>query len=469
MTQQLLTILSAAFWGVLVLSLLVTAHEAGHYFAARGCHARVTEFFIGLPSRWRLAYRSKKHGTQFGITPILLGGYTRICGMGAANKPYLAEIFAYVQEHGRASVSEVVAALGCTEDEAYDAFELLVDWASLEAAADEQPSEQPAAVPTTSSATLPETYRTTLRDAALRTQFDDGFDRSSRLYEPGSLQPLPMPAEEFLQCERANTYCGKGFWQRFAMIFAGPVASLITGVLLMVLAMSVLGRSMGVNTNTLGTVDANSLAAKAGLASGDTIVAINDTKVSSFSDISVALRSGFSAKKPFTITYTPGGGAKDVAAQKTVTITPTEHDKVLGIRAPVKHVRLPLADSVAFTFDYVVQVGKFALKLITPTQTIGVVSQSSSVIGISLMASQAAASGISELFIFAAMISISLALMNILPIPPLDGGKLFIECIQALMGRPLSEKTQMYFSYVGVALFFLLFIAVVGNDILRLL
>lgn len=195
-------------------------------------------------------------------------------------------------------MSEVVAALGCTEDEAYDAFELLVDWASLEAAADEQPSEQPAAVPTTSSATLPETYRTTLRDAALRTQFDDGFDRSSRLYEPGSLQPLPMPAEEFLQCERANTYCGKGFWQRFAMIFAGPVASLITGVLLMVLAMSVLGRSMGVNTNTLGTVDANSLAAKAGLASGDTIVAINDTKVSSFSDISVALRSGFSAKSP---------------------------------------------------------------------------------------------------------------------------------------------------------------------------
>lgn len=141
----------------------------------------------------------------------------------------------------------------------------------------------------------------------------------------------------------------------------------------------------------------------------------------------------------------------------------------MGIRAPVKHVRLSLADSVAFTFDYVVQVGKFALKLITPTQTIGVVSQSSSVIGISLMASQAAASGISELFIFAAMISISLALMNILPIPPLDGGKLFIECIQALMGRPLSEKTQMYFSYVGVALFFLLFIAVVGNDILRLL
>lgn len=66
--------LSSLFWGLLLLSLLVVIHEAGHFLFARLFRVRVTEFFLGMPSRIRLAFRSKKYGTLFGVTPVLLGG-----------------------------------------------------------------------------------------------------------------------------------------------------------------------------------------------------------------------------------------------------------------------------------------------------------------------------------------------------------------------------------------------------------
>ena len=83
-------VVSAIFWGVVVLSLLVFVHEGGHYLAARACGVRVTEFFLGMPCRVKLSHKSKDHGTEIGVTPILLGGYTRICGMEGTHDELLA-------------------------------------------------------------------------------------------------------------------------------------------------------------------------------------------------------------------------------------------------------------------------------------------------------------------------------------------------------------------------------------------
>ena len=79
--MPLMGVVSAVFWGVAVLSLLVFVHEGGHFLAARACGMRVTEFYLGMPCRHHLARKSRTYGTEFGVTPILLGGYTRICGI----------------------------------------------------------------------------------------------------------------------------------------------------------------------------------------------------------------------------------------------------------------------------------------------------------------------------------------------------------------------------------------------------
>ena len=150
-------------------------------------------------------------------------------------------------------------------------------------------------------------------------------------------------------------------------------------------------------------------------------------------------------------------------------ITPAQNEKALGVHAPMKHVHLSVSEAVGVTWNFTTQIAQVAVKLIIPTQTLNVVSQSSSVVGISVMASQAASSGLGELLLFAAQISLSLAFMNLLPIPPLDGGRILIEIIQGIIRKPISERTQAYISFVGIALFGCLFLLSLKNDILRFL
>ena len=109
--NALLSFISAAFWGLVVLSILVFVHEGGHYLAARACGMRATEFFLGMPCHIKLSRKSKKRGTEFGVTPLLLGGYTRICGMEGAEDELLAPCLALVQERGRVSAADVATEL----------------------------------------------------------------------------------------------------------------------------------------------------------------------------------------------------------------------------------------------------------------------------------------------------------------------------------------------------------------------
>ncbi|MFR3877016.1 MAG: site-2 protease family protein [Collinsella sp.] len=92
------------------------------------------------------------------------------------------------------------------------------------------------------------------------------------------------------------------------------------------------------------------------------------------------------------------------------------------------------------------------MRLLQPQHTMEILDQSSSIVGISVMSSQAAAAGPATFLSFAALISFSLGFMNLLPIPPLDGGKLVIEIIQKIAGRELPLKVQTIVSYVGIAL-----------------
>ena len=129
---------------------------------------------------------------------------------------------------------------------------------------------------------------------------------------------------------------------------------------------------------------------------------------------------------------------------------------------------LSVGEAAMSALSYAKLVGTYSLRLIMPQHTMEVLDQSSSIVGISVMASQAVERGFMDALAFIAAISMSLGCMNLLPIPPLDGGKILIEAIQVLIRRPLSQKAQMSLSYVGLAFFIFVFIVAVKNDVLRL-
>ena len=349
---QFVSTLSAIFWGVLVLSILVTAHEAGHYFAARFCKARVTEFFIGMPSRHKWSRRSKKHGTEFGVTPVLLGGYTKICGMSPLSQANYAQALALVQAHGSISVEQAADELGCSVEDAYATFETLVDWASIEPHYELEDGQKP------DTRVMPTSYKTTLRDASFHTKFDDSFDETTQLMPAGSVQPLQQSAEAFLAQEQKNIYIGKKFWARFLMIFAGPVASFITGLLFMVLSLSVMGKDVPTNVPTVGSVVEDSLAQQVGLQAGDTLVSIGEQKIDTFTDFVLVIKDKLDKHESFELTYKRDG------ASQLVQVVPDQNTKVFGVRATVEHKHFSIPEAIGVTWNFSVQIAQFAVKLI---------------------------------------------------------------------------------------------------------
>ena len=169
--------------------------------------------------------------------------------------------------------------------------------------------------------------------------------------------------------------------------------------------------------------------------------------------------------KDIPVTYERNG----IQLETTIKPVLRPDDKIIGVTPVMTTYHFSFIDASAAAVSYAAQVGQFALRLIIPTQTMEVLNQSSSVVGISVMASEAAAEGFSTLIMLVAAISMSLGFMNLLPIPPLDGGKILIEVVQVIIRKPLSIKVQNILSYIGLAFFLFVFVVALRNDILHLL
>ncbi len=460
-----MSFLSAVFWGLLVLSVLVFIHEGGHYLAARAFGVRVTEFMLGLPCRWNLSFKSRRVGTRIGVTPLLLGGYNRICGMEPVGDAPLADVLACVQEHGRISIEDLAAELGIDDDDALNALVTLSDWASIEPYYDPELGEKP------EQKTWPKSFQTLARDANMLTEFDRGHDfsleGSTRAGEPRAITGDP---EQLLNNERSHTYLGKGFLKRFAMLVAGPLINVLFAFVVVVLAYSIVGMDVSSNEARIGSIEDGSLAQESGLQTDDLILSVADenmdpgsiVQVTDWSSMTDALHVYLSSGENFILNVRRG----DEQIQVAVNQGEEPHD-LLGINATTVRWRPDVLTSSRLAIRYGKFVADYVGQLLVPQKTMEVLNQSSSVVGISVMASEAASSGFLDLQLLAASISMSLGFMNLLPIPPLDGGKILIEVIQLLIRRPLSLKAQNAVSYVGLAFFLFIFIVVVKNDIFR--
>ena len=456
--SSFLSVVSAIFWGLIVLSILVFIHEAGHYAAARAFGVRVTEFMLGLPCRWRLSHKSRKVGTEIGVTPILLGGYNRICGMEPFEEKDLASVLGCVQEHGRVEVTAVASELSITEDEALAALATLTDWASVRPYYDAEKGEKPG------QRDWPAAFETQARDAAGLTEFDRGHDFSKEgASKSGAPRDLGCSAEELLEREKSHTYLGMGFFKRLVMLVAGPLVNIVFAFIIVTGAFMVSGVSVASTDPVLGAVTEGSYAANAGLAAGDRVERVGDVEVDSWSALTAAMKPYLEAGVDFSMLVERDGAEVEV----NIDLPDGEASDLLGISSQVKVYHPNVAEAAGLTVRYVQTVASYVVKLIIPQETMGVLSQSTSIVGISVMASQAAQVGISSLVLLAASISMSLGFMNLLPIPPLDGGKILIEIIQLALRRQLSLKVQNIISYIGLAFFLFVFIVVLRNDIFR--
>ncbi len=456
--SMLVGALSAVFWGVLLLSIVVFVHEGGHYVAARLFGVRVTEFYLGLPCRWKLFHKSRSHGTEVGVTPFLLGGYNRICGMEpVADEEKLPAALSIVYREGRVEAVKVAEELGIEVDDAYALLITLSDWAAIKPYYNEELGEHP------TQREYPQAFEALARDANMLTEYDDGHDFStSGSTQDGEPHPISNP-QQVIDDERSHTYLGCGFFKRVAILVAGPLVNLVLAFVLVTATYLCTEFARPIDSNVVGDVTSGSIAESVGIKAGDTIVSVAGVNVSNWTEASEALAKARSAKEDFPMVIMRDG------AQQTIAIDLPEEEEVeaIGVVPQVEYYHLTLGEAVQSSFGYAKLVAQFAMRLINPQHTMEVLNSSTSIVGISVMASEAASRGFMDLIAFMAAISMSLGFMNLLPIPPLDGGKIVIETIQAITRRKLSMRVQTAMSYVGLAFFAFIFVVVLHNDVLR--
>lgn len=133
----------------------------------------------------------------------------------------------------------------------------------------------------------------------------------------------------------------------------------------------------------------------------------------------------------------------------------------------IRHIVLTPLQSIQAGFGYIGSVIQMIANLFNPATAAETVSNSTSVMGIAVMSKTAAEQGLVSFFSFTAMISVSLGIMNLLPIPPLDGGRFVIEVFQKISRRMVSTKALNYLSAAGMILFIGFFLVMVNQDIQR--
>jgi regulator of sigma E protease len=266
--------------------------------------------------------------------------------------------------------------------------------------------------------------------------------------------------------ERKQSFFGQSVGRRAAVVVAGPLTNFILAIVLFAAVFMVVGKQIAVPR--VAAVESGSPAAVAGFQPGDLVTAIDGRKIDNFVDMQRIV--GFSGGHPLTIVVDRGG------VPVTLTATPEMRNNrgILGVTrsnqpgdvriesvSPLDAVKLGV-DKTWFIVDTTLS---YIRDVFVGRQS---ADQIGGPIGIARISGQVAELGWGALIDFVGVISVSIGLLNLFPVPLLDGGHLLFYLIEAIRGRPLSERAQEVGFRIGLAIVVMLMIFATVNDILHL-
>lgn len=452
----MLDILGPVLWLLVALGLLITFHEFGHYWVARRCGVRVLRFSLGFGRA--LWSRQARNGTEFVVATIPLGGYVKMLDERegpvapserhlAFNRKPLGQRFAIVAAGPLFNLIFAVAAF----------------WAMFLIGT---PEMRPVVGETRGLAAEAGLEREDLilRVGERRVQtwthtllglIPPALDRRPvelALEDPAGRQrrvvlPLNRLGDDFRE-EGALEFIGIQPWRPDLPPEIGSVAD-------------------------------GSPASAAGLAPGDRITRINGIAVDGWRDITRLIPELAETGTALEVIVTRRGRELVFEVQPEL----NQGRLVIGIQAPEPSAEQQLAAERAFTilrYGPLSALGAAAAETWRLTVgTLGILGRMitgkaslanlSGPITIAQLAHSSASLGISRFLFFLGLISLSLAIINLLPIPMLDGGHLMYYLVELVKGSPVSERTQIIGQYLGLLMIIGLMSLALFNDILRLI
>jgi len=393
------------------LAFLILIHEAGHFFTALAVKMRPRRFYIFFPPA---VVKWQRKGIEYGIGAIPLGGYVKIPGM---HKPAGADLEA---QFGRA-VDE--------------APWLAAHLEPVKAALDESRLDDARA------------GLTDLRAAVERSELSEPARRSA---ERGITD-----TEDGVS---ADAYWRAPVWKRVTVIAAGPMTNLVFAIVLLAVVF-MLGVPSQVDS-TIAKVDPGTPAAEI-VRPGDKIVAVNGQPVSG-EQISEHIRG--SNGDPVTLTIERGGRELTVTGRPRLTEGAYRLGFTLGViyksYGPWEATKL----AGERTWEATSAIGTSLGRIVTGEGRKDVASP----VGIVQASSETLETGFREYLGILALISLSLALLNLLPLLPLDGGHIAFSIAEGIRGRAIPREAYERASAVGILLVLFLFFIGLTNDVNRI-
>ena len=407
---------------LIVFGLLVFVHEFGHFIVAKKSGILVREFSIGMGPK---LFQIRRNPTTYTIRWLPLGGYVRLAGSDDESKldPGMTVILQLNDQ------DEVVR---------------------IDASESDMPIE---GIPV-------QVTKADLVDNLVIEGYENGDENKPVTYHVNhDATIIEKNGTELIIAPRDTQFNEAKVWQKLATNFAGPFMNILLGfVVFLIWTFTVPGPA----TTTIQSTTNGSPAQIAKIEPGDRIVAVNGQKINSFEQVTEKVNQSKGKSLKFEL-------SKD-GSTKSVIVKPKAHriqkQKIYQIGIVAKSnenagVKLKRG------WDTAVSTTGLIFNAVGNLFRHFSLNKLSGPVGIYSQTSQVSQMGFTYVLAFLAMISINLGIVNLIPIPGLDGGKLLLNLIELVRGKPISEEHEAIVELIGFGLLLVLIIAVTGNDIYR--
>jgi len=278
--------------------------------------------------------------------------------------------------------------------------------------------------------------------------------------------------------EERKEYENVPAWKRITVLISGVVANLVFAIAVL----TAMFMYTGIPVDRVNPIPGGP-AAEAGLPDDAQIVSINGRNVRDFgllvqqvawSEPGDVLRvtyvdaDGQRNTLSVTVGNRPAPSEEELAEREALGAPPPPSGYIGVVPASRSLESAGFLDAFTYSFTFIAVTAEGISRLFSPATFVETLGDARSIIGISVTSAHIVSTGLISWMVFLAMLSIALGLMNILPIPPLDGGKIVLEVVQKVIGRPIPQNIQVAISLVGFGLLIILMIYLLGQDLFRI-
>ncbi|MBD7942661.1 RIP metalloprotease RseP [Psychrobacillus sp. Sa2BUA9] len=409
---------------IIIFGSIVFFHELGHFIFAKKAGIMVREFAIGFGPK---IFGMTKGETLYTIRLLPLGGYVRMAGEDLDSIELQPGYRLGVRLNENNEIDQIVL----------NQNKQFPDMLFLEVE----------------------------RSDLMKEMYIEGYDEEERLvrYQVARKAVIIENNTETFIAPYDRQFGSKTVGQRSMAIFAGPLFNFILAFFIFL----ALGLLQGIPTNEpiITTVADNSPAALAGMKDGDLVKEIDGMPITEWEELSLAVRD--SANEPMTFVIDRDGTKEELIVTPKEVATEAGKVAQIGVQYKSPLEKNPIG-AIVFgaeqTYEWTKRIFTILGTLVTGSFSI---DDLSGPVGIYKATETVAQLGVYNLMQWAAILSINLGIMNLLPLPALDGGRLLFFLFEAIRGKPVDKQKEGMVHFVGIMLLMVLMVVVTWNDIQR--